>query len=497
MQVISTSYAVALCLLLHGTAPRHYGAEELAQPANVWEQKIEPEKLRADFKLARQDLEEGHSGIYRYTSKDKLDALFDQAEKSLTQPLTMIEFCRVLAPVVAAIKCGHTHVALPRDVLQDIAAKNALLPLQVRVLDGKVYVFGDYSGQPTSLAGKEIRSINGVTAGKIVETMLAAAAGDGDVQTSRIRQISGWPVFSVQLYLLIGISAPYDLVVWDPHEKRELKVRLDGGDLDKITEAAQAKYPQDQRSRSAASLKFVDSDQIAVLKINQFGGQVEVDGQPKKTLQEFYKESFTSLKDKGTKTLILDLRNNGGGADELGRLLLSYLVNKPFQYYDDLVLNALQFSFLKDTKMAKAIPPDKVERQPNGKYRLVTHPNWGEQQPSQPTFAGTVLILINGGSFSTTSEFLSQAHFHKRATFIGEESGGGYYGNSSGFMPSVTLPNSKVIVRVPLMTYYMAVRGYKDAARGVIPDHPVRYSIDELLAGTDKELAVALELARR
>jgi C-terminal processing protease CtpA/Prc len=283
------------------------------------------------------------------------------------------------------------------------------------------------------------------------------------------------------------------LVVWDPHEKREFKVHLAGGDLDKIAEAAQSKYPQDQRSKSAASLKFVDNDQIAVLKINQFGGQVDIEGQPKKSLQEFYKESFTAFKDKGTKTLILDLRNNGGGADELGRLLLSYLVDKPFKYYDDLVLNALEFSFLKDKKL----PEDQVERQPNGKYRLVKHPNWGEQQPSQPTFAGKVLILINGGSFSTTSEFLSQAHFHKRATFIGEESAGGYYGNSSGFMPAVTLPNSKIIVRVPLMTYYMAVHGYKDAARGVIPDHSVRYTIDELLAGTDKELAVALELARK
>src|SRR5215210_7293731 len=85
---------------------------------------------------------------------------------------------------------------------------------------------------------------------------------------------------------------------------------------------------------------------------------------------------------------------------------------------------------------------------------------------NKPTFTGKVFILINGGSFSTTSEFLSQAHFHKRATFIGEESAGGYYGNSSGFMPVVTLPNTKLAVRVPLMTYYMAVSGYKAASHG-------------------------------
>jgi len=46
-----------------------------------------------------------------------------------------------------------------------------------------------------------------------------------------------------------------------------------------------------------------------------------------------------------------------------------------------------------------------VERQPNGKYRALHHPNLGVQQPSMPTFAGKVLILINGDSFSTTAEF--------------------------------------------------------------------------------------------
>jgi hypothetical protein len=61
-------------------------------------------------------------------------------------------------------------------------------------------------------------------------------------------------------------------------------------------------------------------------------------------------------------------------------------VDKPFKYYDDLVLNALEFSFLKDTKMAKPIAADRVERQPSGKYRLVKHPNWASSNPrSRPS----------------------------------------------------------------------------------------------------------------
>jgi C-terminal processing protease CtpA/Prc len=105
--------------------------------------------------------------------------------------------------------------------------------------------------------------------------------------------------------------------------------------------------------------------------------------------------------------------------------------------------------------------------------------------------------LINGGSFSTTSEFLSQAHYHKRAVFIGEESGGGYYGNSSGMTPLVTLPNTKLGLRVPLVTYYMAVSGYKAASHGVVPDYPVSHTIDDLVAARDKDMDLALQLARK
>jgi C-terminal processing protease CtpA/Prc len=201
------------------------------------------------------------------------------------------------------------------------------------------------------------------------------------------------------------------------------------------------------------------------------------------------------MNNKGTKTLVLDLRNNSGGEDELGKRLLSYLLDKPFTYYNDLLINARVFSFHKYAKLPD-VPADMVERQPNGKYRLLKHPNLGIQQPSNPTFAGKVLILINGDCFSTTAEFLSQAHYHKRATFIGEESGGGYYGNTSGVVPALTLPSTKLIVYVPLVSYYLAVKSDQAAARGVLPDFPIRYTIEELLAGKDKELALALELAR-
>jgi len=130
---------------------------------------------------------------------------------------------------------------------------------------------------------------------------------------------------------------------------------------------------------------------------------------------------------------------------------------------------------------------------------MLKYDNLGLQQPSKPTFTGTVYVLMNGGCLSTTSEFLTEVHFHHRATFIGEESAGCYYGSTSGEVVRITLPNTKLGLYIPLISYYMAVGGSHEhmAARGVIPDFPVNRTIADLVAGADKDLNLALELSRR
>ena len=400
---------------------------------------------------------------------------------------------------MAAIKCGHTNVSAPEAVRKDINNTLAVLPFQVRVLNKQAFIFRDFSdlsnpeNKQGALAGRLIRSINGVPASKILAVMMAAVPADGDVQSSREFRLSGW-TFNNYLVTLLGISGPYEMVLVGA-DKKEQKLKVNGVELPKLQQASKTRFRQDQGSERGAELKFYDDGRIAKIAIYHFGGYA--DPEKKQDFRDFYKESFEAIHSEGARALIIDLRDNGGGEDELGQLLLSYLVDKPFKYYDDLVINSMSFSFSKYTARPITVPEKLVETRADGKVHAVGHPNWGIKQPNQPTFTGKVYILINGGSFSTTSEFLSQAHFHKRATFIGDESAGGYYGNSSGIMPLVTLPNTKVGVRVPLLTYYMAVSGYKAAAHGIVPDYKIEYTIDDLLAGTDKDIGMALRLARK
>src|SRR5439155_23920228 len=148
-------------------------------------ERVVPEKLREDFRILRGALEEGHPGIYRYTPKAELDKRFNQAEKALDRPMDVYEFYRIVAPAVAALKCGHTGVR----VNPDLDKGKRMLPLVVRLLNGKIYVLRDLSGAERTLAGEEIIAVNGVAAAKIVQTMLDAMPADGDAHTARLRRV--------------------------------------------------------------------------------------------------------------------------------------------------------------------------------------------------------------------------------------------------------------------------------------------------------------------
>jgi hypothetical protein len=50
-------------------------------------------------------------------------------------------------------------------------------------------------------------------------------------------------------------------------------------------------------------------------------------------------------------------------------------------------------------------------------------------------------------------------------------------------------------VRVPLQTYYLAVKG-GDPQRSILPDVEVKPALQDLMAGTDPVMGKALELAR-
>lgn len=244
-------------------------------------------------------------------------------------------------------------------------------------------------------------------------------------------------------------------------------------------------------SRENQSLRFLKDPDVAEIRLRYFLG----DNYP-----HWMEDTFRTLREKGTGTLIIDLRGNGGGEDMYGAMLVSYLTDKPFRYFDRIEVKTITPSFKEHTDW-NADHEDRVRQglapNPAGGY-LVTaslHPGVAEQQPAKDPFLGKVFILTDGGTFSTAADACAVIHHLRRATFIGEETGGGYYGNNSGTMPTLTLPNSKVGIRLPMCGYWNAVPGYEGARRGTIPDHIFELKTADVLNGVDGQLKLAMKLA--
>jgi len=456
-------------------------------PPLVCGQEIPVKLIQQDFQIMRHALEEAHGGIYRYTSKADMDRAFDRAYQKIDHPMTGLEFWRLSAPVVAHIKCGHTDIWLPKTVQAQIVTNIPLLPLVVRVLGNRVYVYRDYSSTGSPLEGSELLSINGVSVKHLLATMMASVTRDGNTTTGKPWLIGHNGRFATFLYAL-GIESPFRVACRGIDGKRET-AKLVGMDVPKMRAVWTVRDPEPDTN---AELKFLDDGKIAVLTIRHW--YYYADPERKVTFLGFLKKSFAEMHEKGSGNLIIDVRDDPGGLDAPGKQLFSFLWDRPFYYDKDLVINAREFDFFKYAEVPP--PPLGIEQQSDGKFHNVKHPNWGLQQPQSPHFAGRVFALMNGGSFSTSCEFLSMLHFHKRATFIGEEAAGGYYGCTAGWTATLTLPNSKLVLPIGLVTYYQAVSGYKYPDRGVMPDYPVAYTIGDVLADNDKDMELALSLAR-
>jgi C-terminal processing protease CtpA/Prc len=202
--------------------------------------------------------------------------------------------------------------------------------------------------------------------------------------------------------------------------------------------------------------------------------------------QKFYPfidSVFADLKKKQVDNLVIDVRNNEGGEENWGGYLYSYLTDTPFRYYDKITMTQKEkFSFKQYAWLPKFFGLMHLfMKEKNGQVYFTKQKYLHTQEPAKNAYKGNVYVLINGMSFSTTTEFASMLHNNKKATFIGEETGGAYYGNNSGVFAIVTLPNTKLTVGIPLMAYYSNVSGYPYKDRGILPDHTVKNSVEDVL----------------
>ena len=480
-------------------------------------EKIDPKKLKSDVAFTYRTLQKYHPNLYWYISKDKLDSKFDSLQKSIASPATSFEFYKKLAVVTNSIGQGHFNVypvvkRYSKARIKSLTKKGngPLSQFDFEVFDNKMFVVKNKSKNNAIANGSEIVAINNTKVENLLREYATLFTSDGYNKTlfrhGLSRKFTSY--FSNQNGVLDSLK--YDFKLKDSLKTVIIKrMELDSN----VTKRAKISLTKIQRKtkkqknsllgydaetkKYMRNLSFMQKDSsVAVIKINGFKI-----GDYRKCYQTF----FEKIAQNKSKILVLDLRNNGGGRLNEISNLYKYLADTTFVFLKPSEVasktSLMQMNYFKGSPMW--LKPFQIVGAPvfysyiylktykkDGKF--YTNTKIKPQKITVNNFKGKIYVLINGGSFSASSIISSNLKGSKRATFVGEETGGAYNGTVAGQMPNIKLPNSGLLLRVGLMTctpfYQTEMQG-----RGIFPDVEIVPTISDRINNVDPEMQWVLK----
>ena len=476
------------------------------------------EDLKSDVDVTYQKMKDLHPKLYWYISEKDLSFKFDSLKTSITKPITSFEFYKKLAPVVGTVGQGHM-IVLPKvkkyEKSQMAAIKKKgvgpLSQFDFELFDNKMYVVKNKSYDKSIKVGSEVVEVNGKKTQDYLKEYNKLFTSDGYNTTFKKNRLPRWfgrfftqengikdtinytfkfkdSTKIVPIYRKVvdtaGTGKPK---VLSKSEKEIAKVKAKALKIKNDVEGYDKETKEYRRN-----LRFIEKDStIAIIKIRGFSeGDYET----------FYEESFKKIQDYKSKTLVIDLRFNGGGRLAEINNLYSYLSEKEYIFLQDSPIASKTSLFNMDyfkgpvywLPLKVAVSPIvygfayfKVHKKDDGSFygSMLTKP----KKIKETAFKGKIYVLINGGSFSASSIISSNLQGSKRATFVGEETGGTFNGTVAGQMPSQKLPNSEMNLKLGLIGCIPFYKTEKEG-RGIFPDKEILPTLQDRIDGIDPEM---------
>jgi hypothetical protein len=402
--------------------------------------------LKQDVAALRTALEKYHPRLNWYTPKEEYSRTWDSLDRRLNQPLTELEFYRLLLPVVAKVKCAHTFF-YPSDFIMSTGTR---FPIDVKLIGEKLYLMPKPNTYNIPV-GSELISINGKPTSIILEQLMPnLQAQGGNVGWKKVILENDF-----QNYYYYTIEQPQQFVIkYINYETaaEESKV-IEGGNDKLLTKHWKNWYPI--TDGPPLSLKVIENTDVAVVTIKSL-----VRDRAKSYHQDFDKlidEYFEEIGKKKIRKLIIDVRGNEGG-------------NKPEKLYS-----------------------------------YVAFPNHSRQKgnfsvtPAKNHFEGRVIVLANERSISAEETFVSIFKYYKRGLIVGRSTPGCFKGLCGGKKHALTLPNSRFKILIPTHPS-LGIYGENTELKpgeGYPPDFLIEESINGIVENKDDTMIFALDLIQK
>jgi C-terminal processing protease CtpA/Prc len=443
--------------------------------------KVPVNNLLEDFKVFRDALEEGHPGLYDYTSKTNMDKLFELTLSKISQPMTPLEFQRLLLPIIDSVRDSHTTLSLsvnsPNNSIVD-------LPIHFGVLNNSLFIFQTIP-EYKNLLGKNIVEINGIKSNDLVKNInILFGISDGYIQSQNdyYRLTLFYSFYKIKYNKVIGDKVS---IIFSDGTQADF-VYQSMKDLNGFVPAL---FKNSHRGNFETK-KITDN--IAYLRLYTFElSETDFDS-ISKFIKEISNSSYTNL--------IIDLRGNRGGTEYFAKIF-SLIAEKPFKTSSSsMVTKNNTYDFFKNCSNynsdTKLFPDFKEIEAKRGFYQI----NDNLIQPNNSIhYGGSVYVITNEFSFSASTIFAALVHKYQRGKIVGRETGSSYYQINADKFANVTLKNSGLGLRVPLIKEIFDDKIDKSIpwGRGVIPDFPIKLSFDTFVGTEDKLLNSTIQIIQK
>lgn len=410
----------------------------LVPGVEFYAQKIAKNSAYEDLVFLNHAVTFGHPVNYNPEKKKvTLDQVIAKLQNIESDSLDFAEFRLLLNEAIFNVGCVHTRIS--KGIERATALETLYFPSRIILQSGKLF----------DTLNVEITSINGISSEQIVRDVEHFYASDG------ITNALSAEVFNKNSYSLISgyFNFPREYIVKTGNQTSVIQA------TQTFTETRESRPKENPIFQNKNNL-FYFKEGIPVLKVSSFD----------KTDGSFFRKSFKYIQENNLQTIIIDLRGNLGGNRKSAVSLTKHLVSNPFTYsilqpglYTKKYLNGKGKFYLLLSKLKYNVGNIfKGKRTRLGKefvYRF---------KPNQEGYKGKLYILTDGYTASAATMVTSWLKQHTKATFIGQQSAGGYNGNNGGSFPTITLPNSKYEITFPV--YRIVLDKNSDHNAGIIPD---------------------------
>ncbi len=443
-------------------------------------------QLQSDFLMLRESMEEGHPGLYDYSTKQQMDSIFDKAYEQINREMTAYEFYQQIYSLMAEVRDGHLYVS---RVDSPISSESNQTSITFGLFNDTLRVHRVSGTKDLDLINKEIVAVDGIDANRLKTEIKRIGEKERAIQDGFIENT----IITESVFFYATYMNHY------PLKKEGITLTFADGTertFPFIDEKACANYqpPVKYRLRSDRDVIYKKIDEkTALLDINTF----YLSDMDSDSIRFFIKDIVANRYE----NLIIDVRYNDGGEAEKVKELFSYLANESYQIDVDLKVNKndtydfFQHSTNYSPETRHLFPEYIWDEERKGYYMPKEKLPW--YQPSDSIhFNGRVYVLTDERSFSAASVFPGLVHKYKRGVIVGGETGSTYHRFYAHKFATVFLKNTGLTVRIPLVKCIFDYPEDSDIpwGRGVLPDYPVAFSVDELIGDRDVILDYTLHL---